>query len=422
MNYKVYNYEGYRIFTIPTDRFRTCYIEVNFRDDIRKVNITTRNFLAYLLGFSSKKYPTRRENLILSEELYNFEFERSTSKVGYNHFTTFSLEFLNPKYVNEKDYTKRCVEYLLDTIQEPNIHNGKFDETSFHVIKEKLFAQMDSYKENPAKCAIIEGLKLLFPKSVSGVRVIGEPEELKKVTSEDLIQEYHKMFENSYCDFLIIGNLPMDEIVRLIHKKFYKPSIVTQEIPFVVEEKFTKPRRLEIQFSYSQSQLLVLYGLKTFSYFERYFALPIFHRIFSRAGFSDKITKYLRGENSLCYSTFTHFQCSNSYAYLLVGLSYPNVEKALKYIRLALKEMETGVIDKEFFETQKEKALMDLKLRVDDALAVVENVYFHEIEGAPLFKEYVDEIPKVTIKDMESIAKKMHEALLLILKESEKNE
>ena len=68
MNYKTYDYDGYQIYTIQTDKFKNCYIEVNFREDARIVNATKRNALVNLLTYTSNSYPTKREMRIKSEE------------------------------------------------------------------------------------------------------------------------------------------------------------------------------------------------------------------------------------------------------------------------------------------------------------------------------------------------------------------
>lgn len=45
MNYKTYKYDTYNIYTIQTDKFKNCYIELNFREDIRDVNLSQRSLL-----------------------------------------------------------------------------------------------------------------------------------------------------------------------------------------------------------------------------------------------------------------------------------------------------------------------------------------------------------------------------------------
>ena len=52
MKQKIYDYDGYKIYTVETDKFKNCYIEVNFREDARLVNITKRNMIHHLLSYT----------------------------------------------------------------------------------------------------------------------------------------------------------------------------------------------------------------------------------------------------------------------------------------------------------------------------------------------------------------------------------
>ena len=71
MNYKTYKYDTYNIYTIQTDKFKNCYIELNFREDIRDVNLSQRSLLGSLMIHTSKNYPTKRELAVAKEDLYN---------------------------------------------------------------------------------------------------------------------------------------------------------------------------------------------------------------------------------------------------------------------------------------------------------------------------------------------------------------
>ena len=116
MNYKTYKYDTYNIYTIQTDKFKNCYLEINFRDDIRLVNACQRNFLNSVMLYNSLKYPTKRDMVIASEELYNIGFSGGTSRCGYNIITTFTLDMLDPKFITEKDYLEKSLSFFFDMI------------------------------------------------------------------------------------------------------------------------------------------------------------------------------------------------------------------------------------------------------------------------------------------------------------------
>ena len=112
MEEKTYNYDSFVIYTVKTDKFKNGYIEVNFRDDIRNVDVPKRNMLTNLMRYSTLKYPSNKELKIAQENLYDLSFTSATSRVGYNIISSFSMDFLHPKYVNEKDYLKQCLSFF----------------------------------------------------------------------------------------------------------------------------------------------------------------------------------------------------------------------------------------------------------------------------------------------------------------------
>lgn len=422
MKQKIYDYDGYKIYTVEIDKFKNCYIEVNFREDARLVNITKRNMIHHLLSYTSLQYPTKREMRIRTEELYNLEFSSGVSRSGYNLFTSFSIDMLNPKFILEADYLENCIAFLFDSITNPHIENEEFNARSFSIIKERMRATLEQYKENPLSYAVVESKKELFADSLSGTSILGNVLELEEIDSHDLVLEYQEMMKNAHCDILVIGSFSMDEVVSYIKKYFHKPSIISTSIPFSVFNKINPLREVFIPSVYNQTHVLLLYQLEEITDFEKNFVGPLFQRILGNAGMRDKLTYYLREKNSLCYSCGCSFSFSDSLCIIYTGLSSENIDVSLKYIRLAMQEMLHGHITKEELESQKEKFLSDIKLREDSIFGIIDNYYFHNIAHYASFSEYSLNLPQVTVKDLQNFALKMHEALVYVQKEVEKDE
>ena len=75
MKYEKVNLESYNLHFITTDKFKTTTISVNFREKIKKEDITIRKFLFQMLCSSSLKYnkilPTRQ-----NDRFFLFEFAK----------------------------------------------------------------------------------------------------------------------------------------------------------------------------------------------------------------------------------------------------------------------------------------------------------------------------------------------------------
>ena len=54
------NYGSYNLYTIKTDRFKTCHVEIIFRNNVVPEELTIRNVLFDTLLESNKNYQTNR--------------------------------------------------------------------------------------------------------------------------------------------------------------------------------------------------------------------------------------------------------------------------------------------------------------------------------------------------------------------------
>jgi len=149
---------SYNLHMLKTDRFKTITIDLIFRKKITKEEITKRNFLADLLTFSSKNYPTRRLMATKQQDLYACEVDFNCYRLGNYYNTDISLLCLNEKYT-EKGMLEESINYLSDIIFNPNVSNNRFDKTSFEIIKENTIKQIQSIEEDTRKYSLVKMLE-----------------------------------------------------------------------------------------------------------------------------------------------------------------------------------------------------------------------------------------------------------------------
>ena len=69
MNYELVNMGAYNLHLIKTDYFKTITVEVDFRREVKKEEISYRTLLKEVLLNSNKDYPSERELIKESENL-----------------------------------------------------------------------------------------------------------------------------------------------------------------------------------------------------------------------------------------------------------------------------------------------------------------------------------------------------------------
>ena len=95
MNYELIDMGAYNLHIIKTKRFKTITVDINFRTEVKKEEITKRALLKEVLLNSNKNYKSERELIIESENLYDLKLVSSSSRMGNYTNISFKTRFLH---------------------------------------------------------------------------------------------------------------------------------------------------------------------------------------------------------------------------------------------------------------------------------------------------------------------------------------
>ncbi len=404
MKYQKFEMDTYNIYTIKTNKFKNCHMEITFYDNAKKEELALRNFLVDMLCHSSKKYAKRKDIVIKLEELYQSYFYGVSSKVGNMVMSSFIFDFLNPEYVNDEKFLQNALKLPFEIIENPNVTNNSFDERTFKIIKKRILADIDSLKENPSNYAFRRALINMDKDSITASSVLGTKEEVETITPESLFSYYEKFYKNSLCNIYIIGDLDMEEVVKIIDKNFHNNCLKNHRVEAFVENK-TRKKELIVkeEGNFSQSNLVLGFNLEKLTKEEMFTTLYFFDEVLCSGGLKSKIYNFLREENQLCYSVSSINAKYDNMYYVYVGLDSKNVPLAIKLIKKCVKDMASGKITEEEMDMAKRQ----LETSMDNQNSLVNNYTFHTIVGTPLFEDLKESYKKISSKDLKSLGKKI---------------
>lgn len=422
MIYKKYKNENYNLYTIKTDKFKSCLMEIVFSKPLDKSKVTIDNFLVENLGYTCKKYPKRKNMVEKLEDLYAASCYSVTTKVGNVLFSNFILEFLDPKYC-DKNYLKDVLELPFEMIFNPNITNNEFDIKTFNIIKNRIRASISSLKENVTRYAIQESLKAMDKDSPSSINSIGYLKDLEEIDPETLAEYYNEFLKTCTCDIYIIGNLDMEEVNMLINKYYRNRYLSTDKLNYFVDNKPVRKVKEQIEVgSYTQSTLIQIYNTNTFTEREYNYVIHVFNYIFGNGSLTTKLNKYLREENGMCYSTYSMYQKLDGLFLIYVGTQSKYKDKCSKLIAKALKEMVKGEFTEEDIDYAKKALLSSVKSSQDTPSGLLDNYVFNSKLGTPLLKERAKELQTITKEEIITLAKKIKLNTIYMLKGNENEE
>lgn len=407
MEYKIYNCGSYNVHTIKTDKFKNCAMEIIFRKEIKKEDITIDNMLVDMLTHSSKKYPKRRDVSIEFENLYNASVRGISSKLGNSYMLSFVTDFLNPKYC-EEGYLEDVIHLPFEFILKPNIINGKFDERSFNIIKNRLQRDIEAAKENASRYAMRRSLINMDDKSVSSYSMLGDIESLNRITTSNLVKQYKKLFTDYECDIYVIGNLDMNYVVSLIKDNFKLDKSMKNDISLYAHNSCRKEILDVLETGkYEQDSFIMIYNLDRFTKRERDYVVQLFNVIFGNGGLTCKLYKYLREDNSLCYTVSSMYQKYDNLLMIYAGIDKKDKKLCIELVTKALDEMINGDFTKEELDNAKKMIVSSIRMNEDSLGGIINNYLFNNIDNLDLFDKRIKGFETVTKEEIVNVAKKI---------------
>ena len=405
MEYKKISKDNYNLHVIKTDKFKTVNIRVNFKRKIKKNELTIRNFLNNMLLNNSKKYPTSRDIVIETEELYDLGVRINTIKSGNYSIMSMSEVFLNEKYT-EEGMTKKSVEFLMELLFNPNVDDNKFSNNYFEIVKESIKDEIISIKENPRRYSLIRLYEEMGNGPIS-YRSFGYLEDLDKITRENLYEYYKTVIENDIIDVFVIGDINEKEIEETIDKYIPKTIRIKNDLShYVVDEYRNIEKEIKEKVDNIQSNLAISLKIDNITEFERSYVMNLYSFILGGSGDS-KLFKNVREKESLCYTIGSSVQPLYGTIVISAGIDNKDYEKSVSLIKEQIESIKNGDFTKEDVEKGIITYINSCKEINDSPVAIINNYASYEYLNVDLIEEKMNKIKKVTKEDIISLATKI---------------
>ena len=408
MKYKTYNCNSFNVHTIKTDRFKTSHVEVIFRNIANKEEMGAYSFLADMLSQSSKKYPRKKDLITRFEELYKIVIFASTLRVGNTLDFHVSLDFINPEYIDDKNYEEEVFKTLFDIIENPNITNDEFDLKTFNIVKERIKREINSLKENPVKQSIKEAIKTMDTSTPTSYELLGNLENLEKITPSSLYKTYKNLRKNFKVDIFLIGNLDMDETVERIKKYFKNRYIIEENFDLMVDNKeVKKPKVRSMSSDNVQANLVMIFNLKNLTELEKNITFNVFNYLYGSGGLTSKLYQSIREKNSLCYQISSMYLKYDKLLLVHISLEQANVKKATSLVKKELKNMQNGNFSSEELKDAINNMIISLDMSLDNNVSIINNYVFHIFDNLPMLEERIEMFKNIKKEDIINVAKKV---------------
>ena len=422
MGYKCIDLKYGKLHLIKTKKFRSINIKILLKDEIKKENITKRNFLTDYLVMTSKKYKTRKALSLKIQELYSLYVSSYNTRIGSYLVTRFNMSLLNPKYT-EESMLEESISLLHEVIFNPNVKNNKFDSNIFKVIKNDLETEIETIKENPRTYANIKMLESMgdMPYSYHGY---GYKEDLEKINEKNLYEYYKEFLNKSDVDIYVIGDFDENQIIDLVKEKLnFKTLKKEKQDIYITHKKISKKSKTIIEESnFNQSKLSIGCKINNLNDFERKYVINLYNMILG-GGFNSKFMQEIREKKSLAYYINSSVNKADNLLIIQSGISYQNFSKVVSSVKNIMKRITKGEVSESELENVKVEYLSILEESYDNQDNIVENYIALDLLDLDDYETRKEMVKKVRVEDIINVSRKVYMDTIYLLKgdNNEKN-
>lgn len=419
MQYTKKDLGSFNLHIIETNEFKTITMRIVFHSPIKKEEITKRIVLSDLLLQSTKKYSSKRNMIMEAEDLYAAEVYNHTQRIGNYMMTSFILQVLNDSYT-EKGNFEKAVEFMRDILYDPDIKNNSFKEDKLAIVKKNCEGNISSIKEDPQEYAIIRSKEAYDKDNPIAYRMVGYKEDLEKITAKNLVESYEKMIEDDFVDIYVVGKIEKEEILRIIKKYFKFRKIKKKKMPYEVENKPCRKRRLMAKeiIEATQSKLAICCPVGKLKKEEMNYPL-VLGNILLGGGVDSKLFQEVREKNSLCYTIYSGYSKLDQMIYITAGIDRENYEKTLTLITNILEKMKRGKFSDKDIKIAKEFYQTSIESIEENPMNLIREYITQEITGIEPYQERGKRMAKVTKREIIKAMKKVNMDTVFLLEGNE---
>ncbi|ABN52218.1 MAG TPA: insulinase family protein [Hungateiclostridium thermocellum] len=406
---EVASFNGIKIYTIKSKKFKTNSINIFFYDDLTRENATKNAMIPAVLRRGCEGYPTIRDISLYLEELYGSVFDCGVTKKGEHQIIQFYVEYISNKYAQpDIDLTKKNFDLLLNIITRPVLENNAFKKEYVEQEVQNLKELIESRVNDKMQYVIEKCLEEMCKDEPFGIYDYGSVEDLRGIDEKNLYEHYKYFLETLPVYVFISGDVD-DEGIKYITDGLakIKRGNVKSLAKTKVEVNTGEVRNIIERVSVNQGKLCLGFRTNTPPGSKDYYKLLVYNSILG-GGLHSKLFQNVREKAGLAYYAFSRLEKFKGLMVVSCGIEIKNKDKALEIIYKQLDEIKNGNISDYEYEASIKSIETGIKSLKDSQLQIVDfylSQYIAETDDTP--DDVIENVKKVTKKDVVDIAERI---------------
>ena len=319
---------------VENNNFHTTLINFIFQFKIEKNEIMAFTILSKLLSNSNGIF--KEEDEFAKEKLlrYIMNYSCSSQMINDDYFMNFSILIPSNNVVKD-DFIKDSINFLLDSIYNPNIENDLFNDKLFEKEKKSYIEYLLNGYKNVGFVAEKNMLDLLDSEGIFNKLKYKDLDNINNLNNIDVVDFYNKYIRCYRPKIFINGSVDINYVEDVINdyikdfnlknlKLTYKYDYYYNNIEFIEKTDVS---------NFYQSIVFMTYNVKNYSEKDKY-KLYLINLLLSSSS-SDLLLKHLRKQNNLVYSCGSSVFLNNGLMIIKAVTSTKNI----KIVKLVIEDL-----------------------------------------------------------------------------------
>lgn len=412
--------KGINLHVIKTNKFKTNLLSVFLSTPLEKEKVTINSLIPAVLRRGTKNITSQEKISMELEEMYGASFNCGVDKIGDDQVLKFYLETINNEFLpNEEDNLEQAIKLLLEIVFNPLINDDEFKQEYVDSEKNNLKQIIEGRKDSKASYAYERCIEEMYKDKPYGLYKYGNIDDLDKIDSKNLYEQYIDLINNCKIDIFISGNIEDNIKEKVINNKNIQ-NLKEREAVYVINNKETRKKEEKEEQEASESmdinqgKLIIGLDILEENDKDKYTAL-IYNAILGGIPTS-KMFQKVREKNSLAYTASSTFIRQKANIFIKCGIEISNYDKALTIIKEQLEDMKKGEFTDKNIEEAKNNIVSTINFIPDEQDSELMYCFAQELSGYEMgYEEYIQKINNITKEDIIDLANRIQVNIIYFL-------
>ncbi|GEB05913.1 EF-P 5-aminopentanol modification-associated protein YfmF [Levilactobacillus brevis] len=353
--------DGVTLDLLPTKKFKTIGIKVDFVAPLQATAITARALLAQVLETSTAEYPTQTALARQLSRLYGASFGISVVKLGTKHVIRLTCSVVDEQYLEQYQDTmplfERGMALLQAVLFAPLLPNGNFDPTTFTQQRQNLLTAIKSLDDDKQYLANRRLQELLFTgQPAQAMSALGDVTTLGELTANDILATYHEMLAHDAVHVAVIGNVSEKRVTTALAAWPLAERLEPTTEPYYRWTARSQVQAGDDEAPVVQAKLNLAYQLPIYRSDADFLPAVVFNAAFGGTPLSLLFTN-VREKASLAYYASSDYNPFTGALTVQTGIQAQNQERVIAIVTEQLQALQAGKLSAELLAEVKASLL-----------------------------------------------------------------